>query len=257
MIKRELTAFLYSNKNIDLMCRLNKSCHKLSMNMVTCINFVELTIKVHKLKPQVIFVDLETIDFNSHRLQLALESKEFKNIKIIVIGTEAQRAYIEALGYSQVGFTTIAQVENYVLSCKEVIDINILNTLNNQEQQDDMKNTVSNLLFELGFSPKHSGFSYLKDIINNILQNGGVVSSLVNEQYPYIAVKFKTSPSNIERNIRNAISLAYKTYNHKNWGEIFPSNSIYKDMKRPSNREFICMCVEALLKTKQSFSANG
>ena len=41
----------------------------------------------------------------------------------------------------------------------------------------------------------------MKDIIKNVILSDGVCASLVGDQYPIIAVKFKTRPSNIERNI--------------------------------------------------------
>lgn len=244
MSKRELTALLYSNKNLDLMCKLNKSCYRMSMNMVTCINFVELTINVHKLKPQIIFLDLNTIEMNRNRLMLMTDSKEFKNIKIILVGTLEQCPKIDDL--EQVGFSLLSQLDNCILRCADIININALKSIKDERQTETMIGYVSKLLFDLGFSPKHSGYCYLKDIISNILQNGGIVSSLINEQYPCIAVKFKTSPSNIERNIRNAITIAY-AYEHEKWNDIFPRCLAFKAIKRPTNREFICMCVETLL----------
>lgn len=244
MSKRELTALLYSNKNLNLMCKLNKSCYRMSMNMVTCLNFVELTINVHKLKPQIIFLDLDTIEMNRNRLLLMTDSKEFKNIKIILVGNAEQCPKIDDL--EQVGFSLISQLDSYILNCADIININALKSLNEEKQTETMIAYVSKLLFELGFSPKHSGYCYLKDIISNILQHDGIVSSLTNEQYPCIAVKFKTSPSNIERNIRNAITLAYAFDNEK-WKKIFQQCVAFKEIKRPTNREFICMCVETLL----------
>ncbi|MBQ0017305.1 MAG: hypothetical protein KBT30_01580, partial [Clostridiales bacterium] len=73
----------------------------------------------------------------------------------------------------------------------------------------------------------------------------GVISSLVGEQYPFIAVKFKTTACNIERNIRNAISCAYKKCHHL-WNEVFNENILVCE-KKPTNREFICLCVDKIL----------
>lgn len=245
MIKMELTAILFSNKNLDLMCKLNKSCHKLSMNMVTCLNFVDLTIKVHKLKPQIVFFDINALESDNTHLKLLLKSNEFKNIKIIFVGSENEQKLINEFSDDNISFTTIADLEKSILGCVDVININAFNTMKDEYKSIETTNAVSSLLLSLGFLPKYSGYSYLKDIINNVVNNGGVISSLIHEQYPYIAVKFKTSPSNIERNIRNAIKKAYASNCSDKWDSILSNNGF--NGQRPTNREFICMCVEKLL----------
>lgn len=244
MKRMELTAILYSNKNLDLCYRLNKNCFKMSINLVTCMNFVELSIKTHQLKPQIIFYDLTTTDFNSSHLRALMENKEFKNTKIVFVGKEDNRTTIENLNIDNMSFENINQAENCITNFMDIINFNALNAIREQNNAIELSNQVANLLFTLGFSAKHTGFCYLKEIITNIVLNAGVVSSLVGQQYPSIAVKYKTTPCNIERNIRNAISIAFVNVGIVKWKNVFMDNYINS---RPTNREFICICVEKIL----------
>lgn len=251
MSKRELTALLYSNKNIELMCKLNKQCYKFGVNLVTCLNFVELTVKTCKLKPQIIFLDLETISASYGKLQMMNDSKEFKNLKTLLVGSQDKCPNIE--NFENIDFSTNSGLDDYVVNSIESMNMNAIKSIQEEQKDCNMCGIVANFLLELGFSPKYSGFSYLKYIITNAMQNNGIVASLANEEYPFIAVKFKTTPETIERNIRTAIMLTYN-FEHAKWEKVL---GLFNTTKKPSNREFICMCVEALLCGKCAKTSNN
>lgn len=247
MIKLELTAILYSYKNIELLSRLNRCCYKMCMNLVGCLNFIDLTIKTHQIKPQMVIFDLTTIEFNSSHLNIILQNNEYKNTRVVFVGYERQRSMVENWGVGSFAFTTIENVEGYIANCLNIISTDSFQTKNDQTQNDKLSDAVTDLLFSLGFSPKHTGYGYLKDIIKQAVCSGGVVSSLVGEQYPFIAVKFKTTVCNIERNIRNAISLAFEHGSKELWENMFYNCYNMSHDKRPTNREFICFCVDKLI----------
>lgn len=251
MTKIELSAILYSKKNLDLGYRLHKVCLKMCMNMVTCLNFVELTIKTMQLKPQIVLFDLTTIEFNSSQLRMIMDNKEYSNVKLVFIGTDEHRKMIENLELKKIDFVYEKDIESYLLQSTNILEFNALLCV--QEEQDNLslKTYIAKMLFSLGFSPKHTGYSYLKDIIRQVVLNGGVVSSLISDQYPFIAVKYKTTPCNIERNIRNAITLAFKSKSNNVWGEAFCDCMFLEENKCPTNREFICMCVDKILSNFQ------
>lgn len=247
MTKVEIATILFSKRNLDLAYRLHKLCLKMCMNMVTCLNFVELTIKTIQLKPQIIFFDLTTIEFNSSQLRMILENKEYANVKLVFIGTEDNRKIIENLEISRIDFVCEKEIESYLLHSTNILEFNALYCIKEEKDNLELAKVIAKMLFSLGFSPKHTGYSYLKDIIKQVVINGGVVASLISDQYPYIAIKYKTTPCNIERNIRNAISLAYKSKSNSVWGEVFCDCMFLEANKCPTNREFICMCADKLL----------
>lgn len=247
MVKIELATILYSNKNLDLGYRLHRCCIKMCMNLVTCLNFVDLTIKTMQIKPQIIFFDLTTIDMNSLQLKSLLENGEYRYVKLVFIGTDAHKKKMDNLELNQIDFCNINSVEHYLLNCMDVLKLNAFSTLKEENEHRELSATVAKMLFSLGFSPKHTGYCYLKEIIKQVVIGGGVLSSLVSDQYPFIAVKYKTTPCNIERNIRNAITLAFKNCNGNEWDKFFSLYASLENDKRPTNREFISMCVDFLL----------
>ncbi len=247
MTKIELATILYSKKNLDLGYKLHRACLKMCMNMVTCLNFVELTIKTIQMKPQIIFFDLTTIDFNSSQLRMLLENREYTNIKLVFIGRDEHRKMLENLELYQIDFVHENEIESYLINSTEILELNAINCKREESENLELATTIAKMLFSLGFSPKHTGYCYLKEIIKQVISNGGVVASLVSDHYPFIAVKYKTTPCNIERNIRNAISLAYKGKSHLVWAETFSDCVFLQANKSPTNREFICMCVDKLL----------
>lgn len=251
MTKIELATILYSKKNIDLGYKLHRSCFKMCMNMVTCINFMELTVKTIQMKPQIIFFDLTTIDFNSSQLRMLLENREYANIKLVFIGKDEHKKMVENLELNHIDFVYETEIESYLVNSMEILELNALNCKREECQNLELSTIIAKLLFSLGFSPKHTGYCYLKDIIKQVVSSGGVVSSLISDQYPFIAIKYKTTPCNIERNIRNAISLAYKGKSNAVWHETFCDCAFLQENKSPTNREFICMCADRLLTNYQ------
>ena len=111
---------------------------------------------------------------------------------------------------------------------------------------DGLELKIYKLLSNIGVSPKHSGYAYLLCGIKNVILNNGIINSLNSTLYPLIASNFRTSSANVERNIRNAIAQAWKTYGFENWYKIFFLKTL-EIGKRPTNREFIYMCSEIIL----------
>ena len=245
MKKIVLTAILYSKRNFDLSYKLHLLCRKYCLNMVTAIDFVELTIKCVELKPQIVFCDCETVEFTSGNLNAFLEKNEFKNVKIVFVGNDEQVASLKNIVCKNLTIANINEISG-------VID-NLQNDFNYEKilgKEFDCSGTLELEIFKLladtGLSPKHAGYAYLRYGIRNIVLNNGVMSSLNSEQYPLIASVFKTSTVNVERNIRNAIVQAWKSFGKENWYNIFFLKSLAEG-KKPTNREFIYMCSEIIL----------
>ena len=244
MVKLEFTALLYSNKNYDLSYKLNKYCYKVSMNLVNCINFVELTIKAYQFRPQFIFCDMTSADLSSAQLKLLMDNKACKNTKIVFIGLDNQKDLFDNYWLENSEFICYEDIENYILNCFETVNLNNI-CADNYTNNTELSESIVQLLYSLGFSPKHTGFNFLREILYNVISNDGIFSSLIGDQYPIIAVKYKTTCSSIERNIRNAITSAFKNYSNQ-WKNIFLDYRFLTENKRPTNREFICLCVDKI-----------
>ena len=252
MIKMELTAILYSKKNFDLAYRLHSICRSFSINLITALDFVELTIKNIKLKPQIIFCDTETIDFSSAIINTFLEKQEYKTKKTIFLGDDKATDYLSNFVCDNLITSKVSNLEKLLTEIQSEITYESLSTKIKDETLNDFHIDIYKLLVDLGFSMKHIGSAYLQYCLENVIANNGILHSLSSNEYPLIAANFKTTIASVERNIRNAIEKAWKNYGIKNWHLAFYSK-LLKDGKKPTNREFIYMCTEILipqLKTK-------
>lgn len=247
MVKLDLTAILYSRKNYELSYKLKKWCRELNINLVTILDFVELTIKTIQLNPQIIFCDCSTVEFSSGNIRALIDNKEYSGAQIIFVGdNEKCLAQLKQVLNDEFVFIKPNEIPSYLDSKESELRIKANTTVHNRDMELEITEHVCRCLCCLGVSQRHSGYAFVKDIIINVILNNGVLHSLISDQYPFIAAKYKTSIVNVERNIRNAINSAWNFYGKKNWHEQFFNKSL-EFGKKPTNREFIFMCVDKLM----------
>lgn len=246
MIKLELTAILYSKKNYDMEYKLHLLCKRFCINLLTVLDFIELTIKSISLTPQIIFCDCSTINLSSFNIKAFMEKNEFKHTKVIFVGDKSQTNGLHNIVGGNLIAAEYCDISNIINSMQSELHFDSISSkLCNQTFQ-ELDITIYKLLSNIGFSAKHSGYSYLRLAIKNVVANDGVIHSLNSDQYPYIASVFKTSVANIERDIRNAINHAWNIFGASGWSKIFFSKSMEMG-KKPTNREFIFMCSEIIM----------
>ena len=68
---------------------------------------------------------------------------------------------------------------------------------------------VRSFLFKIGLYSNLMGFDYLVCAVGEVFKNPNCLHSITKQLYPSIARKFETTPTGVERNIRNAIETAY------------------------------------------------
>lgn len=245
-----MTSILYSKRNYDLAYKLHLLCKRHNLNLVSALDFVELTIKSVELKPLIIFCDCETIHYSSSNLNAFLEKNEFKNTKIVFVGNDEQVAPIKNMMCNNLMTAKVNELTNVVEEIES--NLNYEKLMENEFNcYDGLELDIFRLLSSIGLSPKHSGYNYLRYEIKKVVLNNGKLNALTTEQYPIIASVFKTSPANVERNIRNAIYQAWKTFGKDNWSKTFCLKSL-EEGKRPTNMEFIYMCSELILSQYRS-----
>ena len=245
MIKFGLTAILYSKKNYDVEYKLHKMCQSFYINLVTVLDFVELTIKSISLRPKLIFCDCSTINLSSSNIMAFMQKEEFKNTKIIFLGNPEQTNAYKNFINKNINISQMADIPCLIDDMQSKLLYEEITDARNVEQENGLSMAIYKLLNSIGFSSKHTGYAFLRECIKNVVLNNGVVHSLIAEQYPYVAVTFKTSITNVERNIRNAIECAWNSCGNQMWYKVFYSKSLQMG-KKPTNREFIYMCSEII-----------
>lgn len=103
-----------------------------------------------------------------------------------------------------------------------------------------MKENISNYLLMLGFSPSKMGYRYLNDLL--FMGLNGNILPLKHNGYKTLSKKYNKSIETIEKDIQNAISIAWLKGNvdtiYKEFGETIDINK-----GKPSNKQFIMTAI--------------
>lgn len=92
----------------------------------------------------------------------------------------------------------------------------------------------------IGIPANVKGYHFLREAILIVAQNPMRGTGITKDLYPEVAKKFSTTSSKVERNIRNAIEIAFKRGNDETYAEFF-RGTINQNKGRPTNSEFISM----------------
>lgn len=112
---------------------------------------------------------------------------------------------------------------------------------------DSLSSKIDDTLKLLGVPCRLDGFDYLSTAILYCLENYGEKMCFNKELYPYIAKKYDSTPSRVERSIRHAIEVVVKRGNYEYLNMIF-EDSYLKGEKKLTILEFITTITKALKK---------
>lgn len=92
----------------------------------------------------------------------------------------------------------------------------------------------------IGIPANVKGYHLLREAILIVAENPMRGSGITKDLYPEVAKRFNTTASKVERNIRNAIEIAFNRGNSETYLEIF-KGTINQSKGRPTNSEFISL----------------
>lgn len=71
---------------------------------------------------------------------------------------------------------------------------------------------VTNIIHDVGVPAHIKGYQYLRDGIIMAVKDVDIINQITKQLYPDLAVKYKTTPSRVERAIRHAIEVAWRSW---------------------------------------------
>ena len=115
--------------------------------------------------------------------------------------------------------------------------------------QNELSLHIAQFLNSLHVPPHLKGYRYLIEAVVLTIEDRSSADAVTKELYPIIAKKHHVKWESVERNIRNAVELAWQRS-----GEYFPG---FTAKTRPANREFIITVADRImLSTHNSDSAS-
>ena len=115
----------------------------------------------------------------------------------------------------------------------------------NKSKPTDMINQITDIIHEIGIPAHIKGYMYLREAINMLVNDIGLLSAVTKELYPSIGKKFNTTDSRVERAMRHAIDVAWSRGQIETINKIF-GYTIQNEKGRPTNSEFIAMVADKL-----------
>ena len=116
---------------------------------------------------------------------------------------------------------------------------------NNKKDEENLEALVTNVIHELGVPAHIKGYQYLREAIMMVINDIDIINQITKQLYPDIAIKFKTTPSRVERAIRHAIEVAWSRGEQVAVERIF-GYTISAAKGKPTNSEFIAMIADKL-----------
>lgn len=95
---------------------------------------------------------------------------------------------------------------------------------------------VYGLIRKLGATSKYKGYYFVAEAVKMTMESQEVPMKITKDIYPCLAKKFKSTPMNVEHDIRTVINVCWTT-NKETMEEIAGYPLIY----RPTNSEFVDM----------------
>lgn len=112
-----------------------------------------------------------------------------------------------------------------------------------QKQQQPIEIRVTEIIKEIGIPANIKGYRYIREEILYMMEHPGC--SITKELYPFVAKKFSTTSSRVERATRHAIEVAWERGNVDVLEGYF-GYTIDPSRGKPKNSEFITMVADKL-----------
>ena len=105
---------------------------------------------------------------------------------------------------------------------------------------------IYRLIRQLGVTSKYKGYYFLAEAVKLSVEMQGRPIKITKDIYPILARKYKSTPSNVEHNIRTLVNICW--INHKEDLELIAGCSMED---KPTNSEFIDILAYYLNKTEE------
>ncbi|MCL1807675.1 MAG: sporulation transcription factor Spo0A [Oscillospiraceae bacterium] len=109
----------------------------------------------------------------------------------------------------------------------------------------NLENRITDIIHEIGIPAHIKGYQYVREAIIFAVHNPAAIGSVTKVLYPYVAEKFGTTASRVERAIRHAIEVAWDRGDLDTLQSIF-GYTVSNIKGKPTNSEFIAMIADRL-----------
>lgn len=175
-------------------------------------------------------------------LKLLKNSDLEKNV--IIYTNQNNENMIKKVAQYNVSFFLMKPTNMDVLS-ERIVDATKLKFQDFEVSDNDILLEISKLLHDLGMPSHIKGYQYIREAIELIYNNPDYLRGITKNLYPFIANKYGTTSSRVERAIRHAIEISWNRGDYDLMDEIF-GHSVDFDRDKPTNSEFLATLADKI-----------
>jgi two-component system response regulator (stage 0 sporulation protein A) len=164
--------------------------------------------------------------------------------KVIIYTNHNNENIIKSLAKYNISFFLMKPVKFNVLADR-IVDATKLEYQEYEFVNNYTEQKISKLLHDLGMPSHIKGYQYIRDAIELMYNNPKYLGGITKEVYPFIAGKYQTTPSRVERAIRYAIEVSWSRGDYDLMDEIF-GHSVDFDRAKPTNSEFLATLADKI-----------
>ena len=129
------------------------------------------------------------------------------------------------------------------------------NPIKKISETESLEVVVTDIIHQLGVPAHIKGYHYLRTAILDCIEDSEMLESVTKVLYPTVALKYKTTPSRVERAIRHAIEIAWDRGNIDTLNSFF-GYTVNTGKGKPTNSEFIALITDKIrLRCKNAMMA--
>lgn len=239
---QSLTTFFQKQQNFEIIS--------------TCFDGLQLLSTLRTIKVDVLLIDIFMPKCDGFKvLEELKQNSTLYNIpdKIIVITAFSNMRVMQKCSEFEVDYFMIKPFDFnnlleviYELRSKKVKAIaNSTKEYLSKDSLYDLDSEITDTLHDIGVPAHIRGYQYIREAIKLVYDDMEILNSITRVLYPTVALKFKTTPSRVERAIRHAIEVSWVRGNIETITKIF-SYTISYNKAKPTNSEFIAMIADRL-----------
>lgn len=115
-----------------------------------------------------------------------------------------------------------------------------------EDRGQNIEERITNIFLTIGIPAHIKGYHFLREAIKMVVEDNDIINRITKQLYPEIAVRFKTTPSKVERAIRHAIDVSWSRGRMESINQIF-GYTVYTSNDKPTNGEFIALIADKLI----------
>ncbi|BED92774.1 MAG: sporulation transcription factor Spo0A [Candidatus Paraimprobicoccus trichonymphae] len=231
------------NSNFDNYERKILDLNGIDMYMLPFFNYNEIVKIIEANRFDVIILNL--FDFNEKNINKILRNvrslKCAEKLKILLV-----KHFLKNIFEKKILQYKIDNCISKPFNCLELI--NILKKIyyeNCNIQNYELETKIINILHKIGIPANIKGYIYLRKALNLCICNHEYIYTITKKLYPVVAETFFTTALRVERNIRNAIEIAWNRGSAEILNMYF-GYTVLEVRGKPTNSEFISLISEKI-----------